>query len=88
MVGLATHGRGGSEGRMHVTPRQAQILRLIALGLSDKEIASSLGVSSRTVQTHLVRLYQEHGLHTRAAAVAFWLEKTFGISALPPVTPR
>ena len=88
MVGLATDGRGGSEGRMHVTPRQAQILRLIALGLSDKEIASSLGVSPRTVQTHLVRLYQEHGLHTRSAAVAFWLEKTFGISALPPLTPR
>jgi len=58
---------------MHVTPRQAQILRLVAAGLSDKEIASRLGLSPRTVQSHLDRLFLEHGLHKRAAAVAAWL---------------
>lgn len=64
--------KSASEG-MHVTPRQAQILRLVAAGLSDKEIASHLGVSPRTVQSHLDRLFLEHGLHKRAAAVAAWL---------------
>ena len=68
---------------MHVTPRQAQILWRIALGLSDKEIASSLGVSPRTVQTHLVRLFREHGLHTRAAAVACWMEENFRSAGMP-----
>jgi len=58
---------------MHVTPRQAQILGLVASGLSDKEIAEHLGVSPRTVQSHLDRLFLEHGLHKRAAAVAAWL---------------
>lgn len=59
---------------MHVTPRQAQILGLVASGLSDKEIAEHLGVSPRTVQSHLDRLFLEHGLHKRAAAVAAWLK--------------
>jgi DNA-binding NarL/FixJ family response regulator len=60
---------------MHVTPRQAEILRLVAAGLSDKQIASRLGVSPRTIQSHLDRLFLEHGLHKRAAAVAAWLRK-------------
>ena len=63
---VVTHG-------MHVTPRQAQILDLVALGLSDKEIANQLGVSARTVQSHMDRLFLEHGLHKRAAVVAAWL---------------
>ena len=62
-----------SDDTMHVTPRQAQILQLVARGMSDKEIALHLGVSPRTVQSHLDRLYLEHGLHKRAAAVAAWL---------------
>ena len=60
---------------MHVTPRQEQILRLVASGLSDKEIASRLGLSPRTIQSHLDRLFLEHGIHKRAAAVAAWLRE-------------
>lgn len=69
----------GSEGKpslgMRVTPRQAEILRLIASGLSDKEIASRLGLSPRTIQSHLDRLFLQYGLHKRAAAVAAWLRE-------------
>jgi DNA-binding CsgD family transcriptional regulator len=57
----------------HVTRRQAQILDLVASGLSDKEIASRLGLSPRTVQSHLDRLFLQHGFHKRTAAVAAWL---------------
>jgi len=60
---------------MHVTPRQAEILRLIASGLSDKQIASQLGLSPRTIQSHLDRLFLQHGLHKRAAVVAAWLRE-------------
>ena len=56
-----------------VTRRQAQILDLVASGLSDKEIASRLGLSPRTVQSHLDRLFLQHGFHKRTAAVAAWL---------------
>jgi DNA-binding CsgD family transcriptional regulator len=73
---------------MHITPRQAQILLLIAEGLSDKEIAHRLGVSPRTVQTHLGRLFREHGLHSRASAVASWLEESFSSTGPLPLTRR
>jgi len=61
---------------MHVTRRQAEILQLVASGLSDKEIGSRLGLSPRTIQSHLDRLFLEHGLHKRAAAVAAWLRES------------
>jgi DNA-binding NarL/FixJ family response regulator len=60
---------------MHVTRRQAEILGLVAVGMGDKEIAAQLGVSPRTVQSHLDRLYLEHGLHKRAAVVAAWIRQ-------------
>jgi len=56
--------------RTHFTPRQQQILELVAAGYSDKQIASKLRVSPRTVQSHLDRFFIEHGIHKRAAAVA------------------
>lgn len=58
-----------------MTRRQEQILELVAAGLSDKEIASKLGLSARTVQSHLDRFYLENRVHKRAAAVAILLEK-------------
>ncbi len=64
----------------HFTPRETQILRLIACDRSDKEVARSLGISQHTLRTHLSRLYERHGVHSRAAAVARWL---LGSSALP-----
>ena len=63
---------------LHVTARQAQVLALIASGLSDKEIAARLGVAHRTVRTHLDRLLHEHRLHNRTEAVAAWLRGLSG----------
>jgi DNA-binding CsgD family transcriptional regulator len=64
--------------RLRLTPRQSQVLSLIASGHSDKEIAARLGVSHRTVRTHLDRLLREHGLHSRTEAVAAWLRSQQG----------
>jgi DNA-binding NarL/FixJ family response regulator len=63
--------QGGS--RLRASPRQLEILALIAIGKSDTEIASALGISFCTVRSHLQRLYQNHNVHTRAEAVATWL---------------
>jgi len=60
---------------LQVTPRQAEILRLIASGLTDKQIAAKLGVSPRTVQSHVDRVYLQHGLHKRTALIAAWLRE-------------
>ncbi len=53
-------------------PRQCEILALLADGLADKEIAARLGLSTRTIRTHLERLYSRYGIHSRSAAVALW----------------
>ncbi|MFE9748333.1 response regulator transcription factor [Saccharothrix saharensis] len=60
---------------MELSPRQAQILTLIAEGCQDKIIAQRLGVSVRTVDSHLQRLYQRYHVHSRAAIVAKWLRE-------------
>jgi len=54
------------------SPRQAEIVSLIASGYSDKQIAIALRVSQRTVRTQLERLYAANGLHCRAQAVHVW----------------
>jgi DNA-binding CsgD family transcriptional regulator len=56
-----------------LSPRQRQIVGLIALGLSDKEIGAQLNLSPHTVRTYLDRLFQNLGCRTRAQAVALWL---------------
>jgi NarL family two-component system response regulator LiaR len=54
------------------SPRQTEIVGLIASGHSDKQIALALRISQRTVRTQLERLYATHGLHCRAQAVLIW----------------
>jgi DNA-binding NarL/FixJ family response regulator len=58
---------------VHLTPRQAQIVALMAEGLSDKEIARRLRVSSATVRTHIDRLFADNRIHTRTEAVVAWM---------------
>ena len=73
MDGLPTTNRSPATALTRFTHRQAQIVALIADGGSNKDIAATLHVSSRTVASHLQRLYLEAGIHTRGAAVAAWL---------------
>ena len=49
--------------------REMQVLRLAAAGHANKEIASRLGISQRTVQTHLLNTYRKLGVDNRASAV-------------------
>ena len=58
----------------HFTPRQAEIVSLIARGLEDKEIARQLGVSVATVRTQLQRLYRQIGVPNRSVAAVRWLQ--------------
>jgi two-component system, NarL family, nitrate/nitrite response regulator NarL len=53
-----------------LSDREAEILRLVADGLSAAEIADQLVVSVTTVKTHLRNLYEKLGVSDRAAAVA------------------
>jgi two-component system NarL family response regulator len=52
-----------------LSPREIEVVELIAKGKRNKEIADALGVSQETVQTHLKRLFVKLGVKDRTAAV-------------------
>jgi DNA-binding NarL/FixJ family response regulator len=54
----------------NLTPRQAEILRLLEQGRSTKQIAQELHLSTETVRNHIRHLMQALGVHTRLEAVA------------------
>ncbi len=53
-----------------LTPRQRQIMALVARGASDKEIGGVLGIATATAQKHVANLLRRLGAPNRAAAVA------------------
>jgi two-component system NarL family response regulator len=60
--------RGGRDGTMRplLADREQSVLRLVALGHTDKEIGSQLYISPRTVQNHLTKIRHKTGLHRRS----------------------
>jgi DNA-binding NarL/FixJ family response regulator len=54
---------------MSLSPREVEVLELVARGKRNKEIAESLGLGQDTVQTHLKRLFVKLGVNDRTAAV-------------------
>jgi non-specific serine/threonine protein kinase len=57
-----------------LTAREAQVLRLVADGLSDAQIAEKLVISPRTVNTHLSSIYSKLGVKSRIAATRYAFE--------------
>ena len=55
--------------RLGVTPREMEILQLIAAGLSNREIAERLNVSENTVKTHATRLFAKLNARRRTQVV-------------------
>lgn len=55
--------------QVQLTPRELAALRLLANGQSNKEIATSLDISERTVKTHLAHLFEKLGVTSRTEAV-------------------
>lgn len=60
-----------------LTPREAEVLTLIARGLSNSEICTELVVSSATVKTHVNRIFMKTGARDRAQAVRYAYEHGF-----------
>jgi two-component system NarL family response regulator len=55
--------------RVQLTPREMATLKLVADGKANKEIASALDISERTVKTHLAHLFEKLGATSRTEAV-------------------
>jgi len=67
---LARQAREGSEMRASLTPREHEILLMVSRGLTMQQAGSRLGISPRTVETHVAKLYRKLGVRTRVQAVA------------------
>ena len=61
----------GSEPPDELTPREVEVLKLIAAGLSNGEIADELVLSHATVKTHVNRIFYKTGARDRAQAVRY-----------------
>jgi ATP/maltotriose-dependent transcriptional regulator MalT len=53
-----------------LSPREVEVLRLVAAGTTNREAARRLLISEATVKTHLLHLYEKLGVKDRAAAVS------------------
>jgi two-component system, NarL family, response regulator NreC len=58
-----------------LSEREAEVLQLIALGYTNKEVGDKLYLSVRTVESHRAHIQQKLGLQTRAELVAYALER-------------
>ena len=57
-----------------LTEREVDVLRLVARGATNKEAATALGISAKTVQHHVAHIYTKTGLSSRAGATLFAVE--------------
>ena len=64
-------GAGAAGADDELTPREAEVLRLIAAGKSNREIARTLFVSEATVKTHVNRIFAKTGSRDRAQATRY-----------------
>jgi DNA-binding CsgD family transcriptional regulator len=76
--GPAGHHAGRPAGRVHgpdggqLSPRERQVVGLVAAGMTDAQVARRLGLSTATVSKHLHRVYTRLGVPNRVAAVQHW----------------
>lgn len=75
---LAAAGQPGHEVRIchpaGLTDREITVLRLIARGRANKQVAAALGISPKTVGRHVEHIYAKTGVTTRAGAALFAME--------------
>ena len=68
---LSRVGQGGVPAEPALTPRQREVLQLIAEGHGTKEIAARLSLSAKTVETHRAQLMERLGIHDVAGLVRY-----------------
>jgi DNA-binding NarL/FixJ family response regulator len=67
---LARRSREASDLQPTITPRELEILRSLSGGLTMRQAATRLGVSTRTVEAHVAKLYRKLGASNRVQALA------------------
>jgi HD-GYP domain-containing protein (c-di-GMP phosphodiesterase class II) len=62
------------KGPSGLTPREVEVLTLIARGASNRQVARALGITPRTASTHVERIYMKIGASTRSTATLFAMQ--------------
>jgi DNA-binding NarL/FixJ family response regulator len=86
--GSAPTGRAGGPDVPRLTERETEVLRLVAKGLSYKQIAERLVLSHRTVQNHVQNTLSKLQLHNRVELVRYAIEQGIDQPDPPPDPPR
>jgi DNA-binding CsgD family transcriptional regulator len=66
----------GTQGLSRLSAREIEVLRRIARGLSNQQIADEMVISVRTVERHINHIYAKLGVHNRAQATAYALSRS------------
>jgi DNA-binding NarL/FixJ family response regulator len=74
---LTDRAAGGGSIGPALSPRELEVLRLVAKGLANKQIGRSLGISERTVKVHLGNVFRRIGVGDRTSA-ALWAREHLG----------
>jgi HD-GYP domain-containing protein (c-di-GMP phosphodiesterase class II) len=75
VLAAAGHGQGKRRsGPAGLTPREVEVLALIARGASNRQVAQALGISAKTAGTHIERIYGKIGASTRSTATLFAMQ--------------
>ena len=83
---LRTRSEPAALDPLELSSREAEVLSWVAMGKTDAEIGKILGLSPRTVQKHLERIYQKLGVENRTAAAARAYEIA-SITPAPAISP-
>src|SRR5258708_11629351 len=72
-------GAGQSPGKRQtgpagLTPRELEVLILIARGASNRQVAQTLGITAKTAGTHIERIYSKTGASTRSTVTLFAMQ--------------
>ena len=69
MDGLAPNHNGFNRQSKHLTPRESQVLALVAAGKTSKEISKDLGITFKTVVCHRAHIMEKLNAHNTALLV-------------------
>ena len=87
VLGAAGQSRGKRRsGPAGLTPREIEVLRLIARGASTRGVAERLGITSRTAETHIERIYTKTGASTRSTVTLFAMKNGL-LDSFEPLDP-
>lgn len=74
---LVRYGEAPEVSNSSLSPRETEIVRLVASGMPNKAIAEVLDISPWTVATHIRRIFMKLGVHSRAHMIASLVDDAF-----------